>query len=137
MRKNYSKKYVLLCAFLMMSVMAFAQTGSIKGKVLDETNQPLPGASVSIDGTTMGSTTDGNGNYTIPGVKTGNVTVTAKFVGYVTSKKDVSVSSGVNEVNFGLKPDNQNLNEVVVVGYGTQRKKDLTGSVVSVTAKDF
>lgn len=117
--------------------MAFAQTGSIKGKVLDETNQPLPGASVSIDGTTMGSTTDGNGNYTIPGVKTGNVTVTAKFVGYVTSKKDVSVSSGVNEVNFGLKPDNQNLNEVVVVGYGTQRRKDLTGSVVSVTAKDF
>ncbi|SDF07113.1 iron complex outermembrane recepter protein [Mucilaginibacter pineti] len=137
MRKNYSKKYVLLCAFLMMSVMAFAQTGSIKGKVLDETNQPLPGASVSIDGTTMGSTTDLNGNYTISGVKTGNVTVTAKFVGYTPIKKAVSVSSGVNELNFGLKPDNQNLNEVVVVGYGTQRKKDLTGSVVSVTAKDF
>ena len=74
---------MLLCAFLMMSVMAFAQTGSIKGKVLDETNQPLPGAAVTIDGTTIGSVTDNSGNYTISGVKPGNYTLTAKFVGYV------------------------------------------------------
>src|SRR5438874_1881796 len=126
MRKNYSKKYVLLCAFLIMSVMAFAQTGSIKGKVSDETNAPLPGAAVTIDGTTIGATTDANGNYTITGVKTGNVTVTAKFLGYVALKKTVTVGSAAIEVNFSLKPDNQNLNEVVVVGYGTQKKKDLT-----------
>ncbi len=137
MRKNYSKKYVLICAFLMMSVMAFAQTGSIKGKVLDETSAPLPGAAVSIDGTTMGATTDANGNFTISGVKSGNVTVTAKFLGYLALKKTVTVGSSVIEVNFSLKPDNQNLNEVVVVGYGTQRKKDLTGSVTSISAKDF
>lgn len=137
MRKNYSKKYVLLCAFLMMSVMAFAQTGSIKGKVLDETNAPLPGAAVTIDGTTIGATADANGNYTITGVKTGNVTVTAKFLGYVALKKAVTVGGSTVEVNFSLKPDNQNLNEVVVVGYGTQKKKDLTGSVTSISAKDF
>lgn len=117
--------------------MAFAQTGSIKGKVLDETNAPLPGAAVTIDGTTIGATADANGNYTITGVKTGNVTVTAKFLGYVALKKAVTVGGSTVEVNFSLKPDNQNLNEVVVVGYGTQKKKDLTGSVTSISAKDF
>lgn len=137
MRKNYSKKYVLLCAFLMMSVMAFAQTGSIRGKVFDETNAPLPGAAVTIDGTTIGATTDGNGSYTITGVKTGNVTVIAKFLGYVALRKAVTVGNTAIEVNFSLKPDNQNLNEVVVVGYGTQKKKDLTGSVTSISARDF
>ena len=128
---------MLLCAFLMMSVMAFAQTGSIKGKVVDETNQPLPGASVSIDGTTLGSVTDASGNYAITGVKTGNYTLTAKFIGYVASKKTITVSNSVFTVDFGLKPENTSLNEVVVVGYGSQKKKDLTGSVVSVTSKDF
>ena len=137
MRKNYSKKYVLLCAFLMMSVMAFAQSGGIKGKVVDETNLPLPGSSVSIDGTTIGATTDGSGNYTITGLKPGNYTVTAKFLGYTAFQKTVTVGNTVVTVDFALKPQNTSLNEVVVVGYGTQKKKDLTGSVISVTAKDF
>lgn len=137
MRKNYSKKYLLLCAFLMMSVMAFAQGGSIKGKVYDETNQPLPGASVTIDGTTLGSVTDANGGFTISGVTAGNYTLTAKFVGYIATKKTVTVGSSVVTVDFGLKPENTNLNEVVVIGYGTEKKKDLVGSIASVTAKDF
>src|SRR5579862_3266669 len=119
MRKNYSKKYLLLCAFLMMSVMAFAQKGSIKGKVLDETNQPLPGTSITIDGTTIGATTDANGDYTISGVNPGNYTLTAKFIGYAASKQTITVGSSVITVNFSLKPDSKNLNEVVVIGYGT------------------
>ncbi len=137
MRKNYSKKYLLICALLMMSVMAFAQTGSIKGKVVDETNQPLPGASVSIDGTTLGSVTDASGNYTITRVNAGNYTVTAKFVGYVATKKTITVGNSVITVDFRLQPENTNLNEVVVTGYGSQRKKDLTGSVVAISSKDF
>jgi TonB-linked SusC/RagA family outer membrane protein len=137
MRKNYSKKYLLLCAFLMMSVMAFAQTGSIKGKVVDESNQPLPGASVSIDGTTHGSVTDANGSYTISGLTPGNYTLTAKFVGYIAIKKSITVSNSVSTADFGLKPESTNLNEVVVIGYGTEKKKDLTGSIATVTAKDF
>src|ERR1700744_5362182 len=137
MRKNYSKKYMLLCAFLMMSVMAFAQKGSIKGKVTDETNQSMPGVSVVIDGTTIGATTDANGIYTITGVTPGKYTLTAKFVGYIASKQVATVGSSVMTINFSLKPENTNLNEVVVIGYGTTRKKDLTGSVATVTAKDF
>jgi len=137
MRKNYSKKYVLLCAFIFMSVMAFAQTGGIKGKVVDESNQPMPGVAVSIDGTTIGSTTDVSGNYTITHVNAGKYTVSAKFIGYATSKQQITVGSSVIDLNFDLKPENTALNEVVVIGYGTQKSKDVTGSIATVTAKDF
>ncbi len=137
MRKNYSKKYVLLCAFLMISVIAFAQTGGIKGKVVDETNLPLPGSAVSIDGTTTGATADVNGNYTITGLKPGNYSITARFLGYVVFQKTVTVGNSVVTVDFALKPQNTNLNEVVVVGYGTQKSKDLTGSIATVSSKDF
>src|SRR6185312_14220106 len=137
MRKNYSKKYVLLCAFLMISVMAFAQTGGIKGKVVDENNQPLPGAAVSIDGTTVGSSTDVNGGYVITHLKPGTYTLTAKFLGYVALKKTVTVDASVVTLDFAIQPQNTSLNEVVVIGYGTQKSKDVTGSIANVTAKDF
>jgi iron complex outermembrane receptor protein len=137
MRKNYSKKYVLLCAFLMMSVMAFAQTGGIKGKVVDEANQPMPGVSVTIDGTTIGTTTDISGNYAINKINAGNYTITAKFISYVPLKKTIKVENSIAVLNFDLKPENTSLNEVVVIGYGSEKKKDLTGSIATVTAKDF
>jgi len=137
MRKNYSKKYVLLFAFVMMSFMAFAQTGGIKGKVVDETGQALPGAAVSIDGTTIGSSTDVNGNYTISNLKPGNYTVTGKFLGYLALKKTVVVANSVITVDFALQLANTSLNEVVVIGYGTQKSKDITGSIATVSSKDF
>jgi TonB-linked SusC/RagA family outer membrane protein len=136
MRKNYSKKYVLLLAFLMMSVMAFAQSGGITGKVVDDTNQPIPGATVSVDGTTIGASTDVNGSYTIH-LKAGTYSVTAKFLGFDPVKKSVTVENSVVTVNFAFTPQNTALNEVVVIGYGTEKKKDLTGSIATVTAKDF
>ncbi len=136
MRKNYSKKYALLIAFLMMSVMAFAQSGGITGKVVDETNQPIPGATVSVDGTTIGASTDVNGSYTIH-LKAGTYSVTAKFLGYNPLKKSVTVENSVITVDFALQPQNTSLNEVVVIGYGSVRKKDLTGSIATVTEKDF
>ncbi len=137
MRKNYSKKYAFLLAFMLMSCMAFAQTGSITGKVIDETNQPLPGAAVSIDGTTQGATTDANGVYSIKGLQAGSYAITAKFVGYAPAKKTATVGTSVVTVDFALQPLNTSLNEVVVVGYGTEKKKDLTGTVSTVTSKDF
>lgn len=117
--------------------MAFAQTGSIKGKVFDETSQPLPGATITIDGTTLGSVTDANGNFTISGVNPGNYTLTAKFIGYVASKQTIKVAASVITVNFTLKPQSNSLNEVVVIGYGTVKSKDITGAVNVVSAKDF
>ena len=117
--------------------MAFAQKGSIKGKVLDDTNQPLPGATDSIDGPTIGPNTDANGNYTISDVTPGKYTLSAKFVGYAASKQTITVGSSVLTVDFALKPDSKNLNEVVVIGYGTAKSKDVTGSVATVSSKDF
>ena len=117
--------------------MAFAQTGGIKGKVVDENNQPMPGVAVSVDGTTVGSATDANGNYNIPGLTPRTYTLTAKFIGYIALKKTVTVANSVVIVDFALQPENTALNEVVVIGYGTEKKKDLTGSIATVTAKDF
>ncbi|RYE28545.1 MAG: carboxypeptidase-like regulatory domain-containing protein, partial [Sphingobacteriaceae bacterium] len=93
MRIIYLRKTILLSAFLMLSAWAFAQTGSISGKVVDEKRLSLPGASVTVEGTTLGATTDVDGNYRITGVKAGSVTVTAQFVGYSAIKKTVTVSS--------------------------------------------
>lgn len=124
MRKIYSKKLVLLGAFLLLSVWAFAQTGSISGKVLDEKKLSLPGASVTVAGTTLGATTDVDGNYRITGVKAGSVTVTANFVGYNPIKKTVTVGSNTTATaNFQMAASAQSLNEVVVIGYGTQTRK--------------
>lgn len=136
MGKNYSKKYVLLFALLMLSVMAFAQSGSISGKVVDENNQPLPGATVTINGTTQGAAADANGNYAIRNVKAGTYTLTAKFVGYDVLPKTVTVN-GALTLSFNLLPSTKSLNEVVVIGYGTQTRKEVTGAISTVGSKDF
>ncbi len=98
----------------------------------------MPGASVTVDGTTLGSTTDLDGNYKINGVKAGTVTITAQFVGYNAIKKTVTVSgSGNITADFQMASSAQSLNEVVVIGYGSERKKDLSGSIATVTSRDF
>lgn len=113
-----------------------AQTGSISGKVLDETGQPLPGASVVIKGTTRVTSTDGNGNFKLTGLTNGSITLSASFIGYQTLDKAANVTANAT-LNFQLVPDAQKLNEVVVIGYGTAEKKNLTGSITTVNSKDF
>lgn len=135
MKKTYLIKYVFLLLFVLSAVTAFAQTGVISGKVLDENNQPLPGVTVVVKGTQKSTATDGNGVYRLTGVS-GTVTLQFSFVGYRTSEQVVSASGNVT-VNASLVPAAKDLNEVVVIGYGTERKKDLTGSIATVTAKDF
>jgi TonB-linked SusC/RagA family outer membrane protein len=108
----------------------------ISGKVFDEANQPLPGATVTVKGTQKSTSTDANGNFRLTGLANGTVTLQISFVGYVTSERAVNVSGNVS-VTVGLKPTANDLNEVVVIGYGTEKKKDLTGSIAIVTAKDF
>ncbi len=137
MKKSYSKKYVLLGILLMIAAIASAQTGGLKGKITDENNQPLPGASVSIAGTTLGSTTDVNGDFVILYLKPGTYTVKVNYVGYIPQTRTITLANAVLAVVFLLTPKNTNLNEVVVIGYGSQRKSDLTGSVIAVSSKDF
>ncbi|MEO8794485.1 MAG: TonB-dependent receptor [Daejeonella sp.] len=137
MKKNYLMKLMLSCIFLMTAIVASAQTGSISGRVMDESNQPLPGASVSLKGQNQSTSTDGTGYYRISGIQNGSATLVVKFIGYNTSEKTVNVGDSETKVDFKLLPSAESLNEVVIVGYGTQRKSDVTGSIATVTTKDF
>ncbi len=112
----------------------FINTAPMKvtGKVVDETGTPMVGVSVVVPGTTLGTVTDVNGNYTID-LPEGQNHLSFSFIGYITQL--VSVNSPIH--NISMQPDLKSLDEVVVIGYGTQTKKDLTGSITSVGSKDF
>src|SRR5690606_14761666 len=101
------------------------QTISISGRVTDETNTPLPGVNVLIAGTSQGTVTDVEGNYVLE-VPEDAETLVFSFIGYVS--QEVAINNRT-EVNVSLMPDIQSLQEVVVVGYGQQRKETVTGSV--------
>jgi TonB-linked SusC/RagA family outer membrane protein len=133
MKKLYLK-LTLLLVFIFTALCVHAQTGSISGQVLDEANLPLPGATVSAGG--KAAVTNVDGKYTITGLPAGDVTVSVKFVGYQVLQHTVNVS-GDTKFNASLKPSSTGLNEVVVIGYGTVQKKNLTGAVSTVTSKDF
>ncbi len=121
---------VMVCCML-SSVIAFAQT-RYTGKVIgSDDKQPIIGASVKLQGTTVGTQTDVSGNFAI-NVSPGNV-LEVSFVGYTT--KQVTVGS-VKTISVSLVPTSNNLNEVVVTGYTTQLKKDITGSVATVSVSD-
>ena len=136
MKVFYLLKQGLLMLLVFSALIVKAQTGSVSGKVLDETGQPLPGASILVKGTTRSTSTDADGNFKLAGLSTGSLTLSASFVGYQTMDKAVSVAANAT-VSFQLVPDAQKLNEVVVIGYGTAEKKNLTGSITTVSAKDF
>ncbi|WP_204356546.1 SusC/RagA family TonB-linked outer membrane protein [Arcticibacterium luteifluviistationis] len=108
-----------------------AQTKQISGKVTDDSGDPLPGASITIKGTSIGSITNVEGVYTIAS-KVGDVLV-CSFIGYESSEATVNG----NTLNFSIAFSENNFDEVVVVGYGTRKKSDVTGSISSISSKDF
>ncbi len=136
MKKSYKKQMLMLCLLLWAATFAYAQGGSISGKVVDNEGNPLPRASLSIKGTNQQTSTDEEGNYRFSAISQQEVTVVVSFIGYQSMERLVRVTGDVTE-NFTLAYDFQGLSEVVVVGYGTQQRKDLTGSITSVTTKDF
>ncbi|OUS03602.1 SusC/RagA family TonB-linked outer membrane protein [Flavobacteriales bacterium 33_180_T64] len=123
---------LLLLTFLIPAIF-FGQT-KVSGTVTDEANAlPLPGVNILIKGTTTGASTDFDGNYTLSLVNQGDIIVFS-YLGYVT--KEITYN-GESPLNVSLAEDTNQLNEVVVIGYGTTTKKDATGSIESVTSKDF
>lgn len=121
-------KNLLLILFFLASTSVFAQRITITGTVTDEKGGPLPGATVQVKGTVQGTPTDVNGKYSVD-VSSPNVTLVFSFVGYIT--KEIPVQNQTS-VNTSLAPDIQGLQEVIVVGYGTQKKSDITGTVASL-----
>ena len=110
-------------------VQAVSQTGAIKGKIVDSYGEPVIGANVKVKGTTNGTITDMDGNFTLNNVSGGTLVIS--FIGYKTL--EVSVK-GTNLAKIIMHEDTEVLDEVVVVGYGTQKKESLTGSVSGQSA---
>lgn len=122
--------FVLFLLVGMTSVFAQKQV-NVSGKIVDELNEPMIGVSVFEKGTSNGVITDLDGNYALS-VSEGAVVVYS-YIGYVTQER--KVTGGV--INITLKEDTKTLDEVVVVGYGVQKKSSVTGSISSVKAEDF
>lgn len=108
---------------------------TVTGKVTDEEGLPMPGVSIKVKGTEVGAQTDIQGKYVlnIPDASASNVVLVFSFIGYTTQEMPLNGSS---TLSIQLKAASNSLNEVIVVGYGTQKKENLTGSVAVVNVKD-
>jgi len=128
------KGNILLIIFLLSSFSIFAQNWEITGVVTDETGSTLAGASVAIKGTAIGTVTDADGKYSITVNSTTNPVLIFSYIGYITVEKNIT---GQQPYNIVMQESNKALNEVVVVGYGTQKKGDVTSSIASVKVENF
>lgn len=125
---------LLKCFLLVGAILCFGlvEAQEVSGTVSD-VNGPLPGASVVVKGTTTGTQTDFDGNYTLSNVDA-NATLVFSYIGY--STQEVAVN-GRTTIDVVLQEDAQALDEVIIIGYGTTTVEDATGAVASVTAEDF
>ncbi|WP_207426632.1 TonB-dependent receptor [Pedobacter sp. SYSU D00535] len=136
MKRISTIRGAFLCLILLFPFLVLAQAGSISGTVFDENNLPLPGASVTIKDIGKGTSTGPDGSYRLSGLSSGELTLAISFIGYQSLERKVTVD-GNTVINFNLKPNPKALNEVVVIGYGTTTRRDVTGSVATVSEKDF
>ncbi|RZK32588.1 MAG: SusC/RagA family TonB-linked outer membrane protein [Hymenobacter sp.] len=144
MKQPYLAKlrFLLFVLFGLTTVLgAWAQTGTgtVSGRVTDAKNEGIPGVTVLVEGTSVGGSTNADGTYTISGVPAGARTLVISFVGYATTRQAVTVTAGQTS-NVAAQKLSENataLGEAVVVGYGTQRRQDLTGAVEQISEKQF
>ena len=127
------KTITILFIFLLSGIsIALAQNITVKGTVVDKTGASLPGVTVTLIATTIGTQTDANGHFSLSVPANGTLRFT--FVGY--NAKEVAVNSQM-VVNVTLQENSTDLSEVVVIGYGTQKKATVTGAISSVSAADL
>ncbi|WP_374163725.1 SusC/RagA family TonB-linked outer membrane protein [Arcticibacter sp. MXS-1] len=125
---HYRKSLLLIFFSLMLSVAAYAQTKQIRGTVVDEKNEPLPGATLKAKSGSGSATTDINGKFAMT-VRAAEQTLVVSFVGY--NSQEVRIE-GQGPLSIKMVPSSRSLEEVVVIGYGNQRKEAVTGSVASI-----
>ncbi|MCS2821335.1 TonB-dependent receptor [Bacteroides ovatus] len=131
------KHVVLYLFFLSCTCLVQAQDFNIRGTVFEEeTGMGLMGAAVLIEGTTNGAQTDMSGSFSLSGVKIGDKLVVS-FIGMKTEIIPITYQNRSSGINVYLKNDNYQLEQVVVTGYGTARKRDLTGAIVSVSGEEL
>ena len=124
--KAMGKPFLLLILISCLSLSAYAQ-GTVKGTVTDEIGEPVVGATVRVDGTDVGTITDLNGAFSVSASP--QATLSISYVGFQPQKVRVA---GRQQVNIVLKEDSETLRDVVVVGYGTMKKSDISGSVATI-----
>lgn len=130
--KNFLSKMVFTCLLMLCaSVTSFAQNGKVTGTVTDEKGEPIIGASVLVKGTSTGTITDIDGNFSFNAPAKGKLVIS--YIGYV--KQEVTISG--SNIKVIMMEDAQTLDEVIVVGYGTQKKATLTGAVSTVGEATF
>ena len=128
------KKLLLLLGWLFMTLLSQAQTRQLSGRVTDEEGTPLRGVSVMIRDGKKGTQTDANGNFKIETTGTGDASLVVSNTGF----KSVTVTASSNSaITVKLEKDVTALDDIVVIGYSTVRRRDLTGSVSSVSAKQL
>nr|HMQ43482.1 carboxypeptidase-like regulatory domain-containing protein [Mariniflexile sp.] len=127
------KAKIILLLFFLFSVSGFAQNLTVSGVITSaEDGMPVPGVNVIVKGTTRGVSTDFDGKYTIQ-VSTGEVLEFSSI-----GLKTVAITVGAQKtINVTMNTDVESLDEIVLVGYGTQRKADLTGSIVTIQSQDI
>lgn len=129
-QKRFKRCLLLSCAILLMSTALHAQI-VVKGKVTEETATGMPGVNIVVKGTNIGTTTDNDGNYSIQ-VPSEQSVLIYSFIGYITQEQ---VVNGRTTIDVSLPFSASELSEIVVVGYGTQKKSDITGAITSVSSE--
>jgi len=133
MRKQLLSKVLFSMVFLLIGIQMLAQERIVTGRVTaTDDGSGIPGASIAIKGTSKGTSSDANGNYKI--TVSGSSILTFSSVGFIS--QDVTVGNK-SQINVTLSSDTQALTEVVVVGYGTQKKSQMTGAISSVGSKEI
>jgi TonB-linked SusC/RagA family outer membrane protein len=137
MIKLFTTKHVLFFVSMLAGFGAFAD--KIRGRVIDEKNEPVIGATVSVQDTKLGTVTDALGVYEIKDVPAGSYKIKITYIGYVTTVLDVNTvaDNATDAPVTKIKEDQKALDDVVIVGYGTRMKREMTGSTAKISGKEL
>jgi TonB-linked SusC/RagA family outer membrane protein len=133
-KRTFFRSFFLMMMSLLFSASVWGQEATVRGTVKDAAGEPVIGANVRVRGTSKGSISDYNGNYQISEVNIQQDVIEFSFIGY---KAIGVVCNGKTQIDVILREDTEFLDEVVVVGYGSLSKKELSSSIVQVDRKDF
>ena len=129
-RKTLARKAIASLFMSMLCLLSYAQTRQVTGLVTDANGEPMIGVNVTVVGTTNGTITDIDGNYSLSVAS--NAKLQFSFIGYLSKTVEVGTQK---QINVKLVEDAKTLDEVVVIGYGTVKRRDLTGAVASVSGE--
>lgn len=137
MNKFTLRTVMAISCLLLLSALAFAQTSQLKGRVVDSEGKGIAGATVQVVGLQKITSTGPDGQYLLSAIPIGTYTVTVSMMGYEQGEQKLTTAGSESTLDFTLVSTASSLDEVVVIGYGTVRKKQITGSVSNVTPEEF